>query len=220
MPKIMLVDDQSLVRSAITRLLAEHPELEIVAEAHSAEAALLLIPEHNLDLILMDLHMPGIGGIPAILKIRSLYPQLKIMVLSAHIQEPQLSAALQAGARGYLSKGATPEQMLQAIRSVLSGKIYLEPTLAQTLALHQSSHGSKSPLQSLSQQEKNVFEQIVQGVDTAIIATQLGIHLKTLNTYRYRIYDKLQVDNDVQLMLLALRYGLIGGEPQPEPSAH
>ena len=217
MTKNMLVDDQCLVRSAITRLLAEYPDLEIVAEAHSAEAALLLIPEQKLDLILMDLSMAGMGGIAGITQIRALYPQLKIMVLSAHIQEPQLSAALQAGAGGYLSKGTTPEQMLQAIRTVLSGKIYLEPTLAQTLALHQSSHGPKSPLQSLSQQERNVFEQIVQGVDTKIIATQLGIHLKTLNTYRYRIYDKLQVDNDVQLMLLALRYGLVR-EPETEAS--
>ncbi len=205
MIKVMVIEDHHLVRAAVVRLLAEYHDLQIVAEASSVEEALSVIPLTTPDLLFMDLSMPGMGGLKGIAKISVLHPGLKMIVLSTHDHEPHISLALQAGAKGYLSKGASPTKMHQAIHTVMLGKIYLEPAIAQTLALKPFDH---SPLQALSERERTVFEQIAQGIEPEIIAEQLGIHLKTLNTYRYRLQEKLQVNNDVQIALLALRYGL------------
>lgn len=214
MIKIMIIEDHHLVRAAIVRLLAEYHDLQIVAEAPSVEEALSLILLTTPDLVFMDLSMPGMGGLKGIAKISILHPGLKIIVLSAHNHEPHISLALQAGAKGYLSKGASRAKMHQAVHTVMLGKMYLEPSIAQTLALKPFTH---SPLQALSEREQAVFEQIAQGTEHQIIAEQLGIHIKTLNTYRYRLQEKLQVTNDVQIVLLALRYGLFN-HPEPESS--
>ena len=205
MIKIMIIEDHHLVRAAIVRLLAEYHDLQIVSEASSVEEALSLIPLTTPDLLFMDLSMPGMGGLKGIAKISVLHPGLKMIVLSTHDHEPHISLALQAGAKGYLSKAASPTKMHQAVHTVMLGKIYLEPAIAQTLALKPFPHG---PLQALSERERTVFEQTAQGIEPEIIAEQLGIHIKTLNTYRYRIQEKLQVTSDVQMALLALRYGL------------
>ncbi len=205
MIKIMLIDDHHLVRSAIVKLLAEYSDLQIVAEAQSVEEALSLIPLTTPDLVFIDLSMPGIGGLQGITEIKILHPGLKTIVLSTHSHEPHISLSLQAGAKGYLSKGASPAKMYQAIHTVMHGKIYLEPAIAQNLALKPFTH---SPLEILSEREIAVFKQIAQGTEPKVIAEQLGIHLKTLNTYRYRLHDKLQVKSDVEATLLALRYGL------------
>ena len=204
MIKIMVIEDHHLVRAAIVRLLAEYTDLQIVAEAQTAEEALSLIPLTTPDLIFMDLSMPGMGGLQGIKQIKLLHPGLKIIILSSQSHEPHISLALQAGAKAYLSKSASPAKMHQAIHTVMQGKIYLEPTIAQTMVLKPF---TASPLEVLSERETAVFKQIVQGIEPQIIAEQLGIHLKTLNTYRYRLHDKLQVENDVQLTLLAVRYG-------------
>ena len=209
MIKIMIIEDHHLVRAAIVRLLAEYSDLQIVAEAQSVEEALSLIP-----LTTPDLSMPGIGGLQGIAKISILHPGLKMIVLSTHSHEPHISLALQAGAKGYLSKGASPAKMHQAVHTVMLGKMYLEPAIAQNLALKPFPQG---PLQALSERERAVFEQIAQGTEPEIIAEQLGIHLKTLNTYRYRLQEKLQVTSDVQMALLALRYGLFH-HPEAETS--
>ena len=214
MIKIMIIEDHHLVRAAIVRLLAEYPDLQIVAEASSVEEALSLIPLTTPDLLFMDLSMPGMGGLKGIAKISVLHPGLKMIVLSTHDHEPHISLALQAGAKGYLSKGASPAKMHQAVHTVMLGKIYLEPAIAQTLALKPFPH---SPLQALSERERTVFEQIAQGIEPEMIAEQLGIHIKTLSTYRYRIQEKLNVSNDVQIALLALRYGLVN-HPEAETS--
>ena len=206
MIKIMIIEDHDLVRAAIVTLLGEYPGLQIVADVSVVEEALPLIPLTTPDLLFMDLSMPGVGGLRGIAQISILYPALKMIVLSTHSHEPHISLALQAGAKGYLSKGCLPAKMHQAIHMVMLGKIYLEPSIAETLALKPF---TKDPLQALSDREKAVFQLIVQGIDPAIVAEQLGINPKTLNTYRYRIQDKLQVSNDVQMALLALRYGLL-----------
>jgi two-component system, NarL family, invasion response regulator UvrY len=205
MIKIMIIDDHDLVRAAIVRLLAEYPDLQIVAEFPTVEEALSSIPLTSPDLLFMDLSMPGMGGLQGIAQISILYPDLKMIVLSTRSHEPHISLALQAGAKGYLSKGSLPAKMHQAIHRVMLGKLYLEPNIAQNLA---SKPFPKDPLQALSEREQAVFQGIVEGIDPATIAEQLGISPKTLNTYRYRIHDKLQLSNDVQMALLSLRYGL------------
>ena len=214
MIKIMIIEDHHLVRAAIIKLLAEYPDLQMVAEAQSAEEALPLIPLTTPDLLFMDLSMPGMGGRQGITEIRMLHPNVKMIVLSTHSHEPHISLALKAGAKGYLSKGASPAKMYQAIHSVMHGKVYLEPSIAQNMALKPFTH---SPLEALSEREIAVFKQIAQGTEPAIIAEQLGIHIKTLNTYRYRLHDKLHVKSDVEATLLALRYRLFN-HPEAETS--
>jgi two-component system, NarL family, invasion response regulator UvrY len=206
MIKIMIIEDHDLVRAALVKLLAEYPDLQIVAEVPTVEEAIALIPLTSPDLLFMDLSMPGMGGLQGIAQISILYPALKMIVLSTHSHEPHISLALQAGAQGYLSKGCSPAKMHQAIHRVMLGKLYLEPSVAQNMALKPF---PKDPLQALSDREKAVFQQIAQGIEPAVVAEQLGINPKTLNTYRYRIQDKLQVSNDVQMALLALHYGLL-----------
>jgi two-component system, NarL family, invasion response regulator UvrY len=205
MIKIMVIDGHHLVRAAIVPLLAEYPDLQVVAEAQTAEEALSFIPLTMPDVVFMDLSMPGMGGLQGIKQIKIPHPGLKIMVLSSQSHEPHITLALQAGAKGYLSKSASPAKMHQAIHTVMQGKIYLEPTIAQTMVLKPF---TASPLEALSEREKAVFKQIAQGTEPQLIAEQLGIHIKTLNTYRYRIQEKLQVTNDVQMALLAIGYGL------------
>jgi two-component system, NarL family, invasion response regulator UvrY len=160
MIKIMIIDDHDLVRAAIVKLLAEYPDLRIVAEVPTVEEALASIPLTSPDLLFMDLSMPGMGGLQGIAQISILYPALKIIVLSTHSHEPNISLALQAGAKGYLSKGSLAPKMHQAIHRVMLGKLYLEPNIAQNLA---SKPFPKDPLQALSEREQAVFKQIAQG---------------------------------------------------------
>jgi two-component system invasion response regulator UvrY len=208
MIKLMIVDDHPLIRQGIVALLSDVPDMEVVAFASTGEEAILLAKKHRPDVILMDIRMPGIGGIGAIQKIVASHPDIKIIALTSCTEEHFATHVLKAGVQGYLTKGATVEKMVKAIHSVMAGKKFIAPQIAQKLALKSISKTAPPLLETLSIREFNIVTMLVEGLSHKEIAEKLFISVKTLNAYRYKIYEKLHVKSDVGLVLLAKQSGL------------
>jgi two-component system invasion response regulator UvrY len=209
---ILLVDDHDLVRLGINRLLSDIKGFNIVGEARSGEEGIEQVNKFKPDVVLMDVKMPGMGGLEATKRIVKQHPKIKVLVVTVYGDEPYPSRVLQAGATGYMTKGASVEEMVQAINSVYSGKRYLSPEVAQQLALKHLTHQDESPFESLSERELQVLIMITSGQKVQEIADQLYLSPKTVNSYRYRLFEKLGVDTDVELTHLAIRHKLIAME--------
>ena len=209
MINVLVVDDHELVRTGILRILGDVSDVKVIAQAGDGEEALELVKEHAPDVVLMDVSMPGMGGIEATRKILHNFTDVKVIILSVHDEEPYPSRLLQAGASGYLTKGCGVDEMVNAIRTVHSGERYISADIAQRLALSTLGGRGESPFDKLSQREMQVLIMVTQGQKTQEISDKLCLSPKTISTYRYRLYDKLGVDNDVELTHLALRHGLI-----------
>lgn len=212
MIKVLLVDDHELVRMGISRLLSDVPDIEVIAEVASGEDAIKTSKDLKPDVILMDVKMPGIGGLEATRKIKRVNPDVKIIILTVCEGEPFPTKLLQAGARGYITKGAGLEEMVTAIRTVHAGKRYLGPVIAQQMALNTLSDAQNSPFETLSDREMQVLLMITSGQKVQKISEKLCLSPKTVNTYRYRIFEKLAVSSDVELTHLAIRHGIIESE--------
>lgn len=206
---VMIVDDHELVRMGIRRLLSDVPGIEVVAEAGTGEEAINLVAKAKPSVILMDVNMPGMGGLEATRRLKRIAPDSKVLVVTAYGDEPYPSRVLQAGAMGYMTKGAGIDEIVQAIRSVSMGKRYISPEVAQSLALKHLSNEGASPLEGLSEREMQVMIMISSGQEVSDVADQLCLSPKTVNSYRYRIFEKLNIHNDVELSHLAIRYGLV-----------
>ncbi|MHA7878330.1 MAG: UvrY/SirA/GacA family response regulator transcription factor [Saccharospirillum sp.] len=211
MVQIVVVDDHDLVRMGLVRLLDDVNGIEVVAEARSGEEAIKLAKELEPDVILMDVRMPGIGGIEATRKIHRAFPDIRIIAVTACGDDPFPSRLLQAGASGYLTKGASTEEMVLAVKTVSAGQKYLAPNIAQKLALQSVGEGG-SPFTDLSDREMQIATMICSCKKVQEISDKLCLSPKTVNTYRYRIFEKLAVSSDVELTHLAIRHGLL--EPQ------
>ena len=209
MINVMLVDDHDLVRSGIKRILTDVGDIEVVAEAGSGEQAVRQAREIRPDVILMDLSMPGIGGMEATRKITRSMPDAKIIAVTIHEDEPFPARLLEAGAVGYLTKGCDVREIIDAIKSVYLGEQYITPGVAQKLALSFVNHRDKAPLEELTQRETQVMLMIVKGEPNKRISEKLCLSPKTTSTYRYRLFEKLGVINDVELTRFAIRHGLI-----------
>lgn len=207
--RVLLVDDHELVRIGIRRLLSDVPGIEVVAEAASGEEAIELVPKLQPNVVLMDVNMPGMGGLEATRRLKRVAPDVKVLVVTVYGDEPYPTRVLQAGAIGYMTKGASVEEMVQAIKCVNIGKRYLSPEVAQQLALKHLSDDSNSPFDQLSDREMQVLIMIASGSKVNDIAEQLCLSPKTVNSYRYRLFEKLNVNSDVELTHLAIRYNLI-----------
>jgi len=212
MIKVMVVEDQHLVRSCIVRLLSEVEGIQVIAEADNGEDAIKIAQEKSPHVVLMDLKLPRMGGLEATREILSINPTLKIIILTAYCEDPLPKILLQAGASGYLSKGASLEEMVKAIRTAQSGRLYLSPLIAQALAINSVEGSNKSNFEALSDREQQVMKMITAGINTQEIASKFNISAKTVNTYRYRLYEKLKIESDVELTLLAIRHGLLKTE--------
>ncbi|MBA1191461.1 UvrY/SirA/GacA family response regulator transcription factor [Pseudomonas entomophila] len=208
MIRVLVVDDHDLVRSGITRMLADIDGLKVIGEADSGEAALKAVRESKPDVVLMDVKMPGIGGLEATRKLLRSYPDIKVVAVTACEEDPFPTRLLQAGAAGYLTKGAGLEEMVQAIRLAFAGQRYISPQIAQQLAL-KPYQSQTSPFDALSEREIQIALMIVGCQKVQIISDKLCLSPKTVNTYRYRIYEKLSVSSDVELTLLAVRHGMV-----------
>jgi len=209
---VLLVDDHELVRTGISRLLADVSDITVIGEAESGEDAVKMVRDKIPHVILMDVRMPGIGGLEATRKIQRINPDIKIIALTVCDEEPFPTKLLQAGARGYLTKGAGLEEMVTAIRTVFAGKRYLGPEIAQLLALQNLSDSQGSPFEILSDREMQVLLMITKGQKVQQISEKLCLSPKTVNTYRYRLFEKLNVNSDVELTHLAIRHGIIESE--------
>lgn len=208
MIRVLVVDDHDLVRTGITRMLADIDGLQVVGEADSGEAALKLARELKPDVVLMDVKMPGIGGLEATRKLLRSHPDTKVVAVTVCEEDPFPTRLLQAGAAGYLTKGAALDEMVQAIRLAFAGQRYISPQIAQQLAL-KSFQPQGSPFDSLSEREIQIALMIVGCQKVQIISDKLCLSPKTVNTYRYRIFEKLSVTSDVELTLLAVRHGMV-----------
>ncbi len=209
MIRVMIADDHDLISDAITALLSDAPNIEVIASARTGEEAILLAKQHKPNVILMDILMPGIGGIFATQKIIAKHPDIKIIALTSCTKPSFVISMLKVGAHGYLSKGATTEKMLEAIRTVTLGKKFLDPAIAQTLVLKNTSNMTSSIFEELSIRELNVVIMRSQGLSPKAIAEKLFISLKTLNSCRYNIYKKLKIKTDVELIRLANQEGVV-----------
>lgn len=209
MINVMIVDDHNLVRAGISVMLTGINGIKVVAEANSGEQAVTRAKEKNPDVILMDLKMPGIGGLEATRKLLRLLPDVKILIVTVCEDDLFPSRLLQAGAVGYLTKGAELDEMIRAIRAVHAGQRYISPEIARQLALKHLDDSGKTPFETLSERELQVFIMITKGAKVQDIAEKLCLSPKTVNSYRYRIFDKLSVQNDVELTHLAIRHGML-----------
>jgi len=209
MIRVSIVDDHELVRTGIIRILGDVSDIEVVAEASSGEEAVQMVKTHRPDVVLMDVNMPGIGGIEATRKLTQIYPDLKVIVVTIHVDDPFPSRMLQAGAVGYLTKGCAVDEMVNAIREVYSGRRYISADVAQHLALKLMPGGDESPFDALSPRELQVMLMLTQGTKVQEISDKLCLSPKTVSTYRHRLYDKLGVSSDVALTRLAMRYGVV-----------
>ena len=208
MIRVLVVDDHDLVRTGITRMLADIDGLQVVGEADSGESALKLARELKPDVVLMDVKMPGIGGLEATRKLLRRHPDIKVVAVTVCEDDPFPTRLMQAGAAGYLTKGAGLDEMVQAIRLAFAGQRYISPQIAQQLAL-KSFQPQGSPFDALSEREIQIALMIVGCQKVQIISDKLCLSPKTVNTYRYRIFEKLSVTSDVELTLLAVRHGMV-----------
>jgi two-component system invasion response regulator UvrY len=206
---VLVVDDHDLVRSGIVRLLSDISGIAVVGEASNGEDAVKIAREKRPHVVLMDIRMPGIGGLEATRKIVHYNPEIKVIALTIYENEPFPTKLLQAGASGYLTKGAFIDEMVLAIRTVYAGNRYLGPEIAQQMALKSVAENELSPFEQLSERELQVMIMITAGQNVQVIAEKLCVTPKTINSYRYRIFEKLNVQSDVELTLLAMRHGIL-----------
>lgn len=207
--KVLLVDDHDLVRTGIKLMLQSLPYITIVGEGRTGEEAARLAREIKPDLVLMDINMPGVGGIEATRKLLRINPATKVLVITIYNDELFPTRLFQAGATGYLTKDASMEEMVTAIKAVSTGQRYISPSVASQLALSSLTKKTESPFESLSERELQILLMIARGVSPRQIAEQLHLSPKTINSYRYRIFHKLAITSDVEMTLLAIKHGLV-----------
>jgi two-component system invasion response regulator UvrY len=207
--RILLVDDHAVVRMGFRLLLQSVSDMSVVAEADCGETACRLYLELEPDVVVMDLAMPGMGGLEALRRIRARQPLAQVLTLSAHDDPMHARRALQEGALGFLSKRSAPEALLEAVAAVAAGRRYLDPALAQKLALAEFDGAAKSPVERLSEREFEVFVRLAGGATVQRIAADLNLSASTIGTHLYNIKQKLAVVNQSELTLIAIRHGLI-----------
>jgi two-component system, NarL family, invasion response regulator UvrY len=209
MIKVLLVDDHDLVRHGIKTILHNTPDIKVVGEATTGEQAITLSRELNPEIILMDVKMEGIGGLEAIRRISRQDNKIKIIAVSSLDNEPYPSRTLQAGASGYISKSAKAQEMIDAIHAVSLGKKYISADIAQRIALSKLEERNRKSIEEVSEREMQVMIMITTGKKVSDIAETLHLSPKTVNSYRYRLFEKLGVNSDVELTHLAIKHGII-----------
>lgn len=205
--RVLLVDDHAMVRMGFRMLLEATDDIAVVGVADSGERGYQLQGELTPDVVLMDLAMAGIGGIETIARILARDAKVRVLVLSAYEDSVHPRRALNAGAAGYLSKRSAPEELIDAVRTVAAGGIYLEAAIARRLAL--AGHGGAGTVEALSEREFAVFIKLAHGDSVAGIAEVLNLSPNTVGTHLYNIKQKLGASNQAELTLIALRNGLI-----------
>lgn len=209
--RVLIADDHPLFRSGMSALLSADLDTEVVGEASSGEEAIVLANTTQPDVILMDIQMPGMSGIEALRRILHTRPETRILVVTMHDDDHTIFQAMRVGARGYLLKGANPDEVLRAIRAVGSGEAIFSPAVASRLIdffAHLQPNALPQALPELTEREHEILTLIAQGCSNAIIAKRLGLSTKTISNYVSNIFSKLQVADRAQAMLRARQAGL------------
>ena len=214
MIRLLIADDHKLFRIGLQKMLRDAGDIKVVGEARSGEEAVTLSRELSPNIVLMDICMPGIGGLEATRRITQRQSGVQVIVLTGFEESPYPVQALKAGASGYLTKKVNAEELLRAIKRVFLGKRYLSGEIAQQLAVHNFEEESEDPFDQLSSREMQIMLMVVNCQKVKEISSNLHLSPKTVNSYRYRIFEKLNVGSDVELALMAVRYGVVsGGRP-------
>jgi two-component system, NarL family, invasion response regulator UvrY len=207
MIRVMLVDDHALVRMGFRMLLAD-AKVEVVSELDNGEQACAEYARVNPDVVVMDLSMPGMGGLEAVRRLLAQDPKARILALSAHEDTAHPQRVLRAGALGYLTKRSAPDALIAAVTAVAANEAYVDAQTARALAMAQVK-GDTSPAQTLSEREFSVFIQLARGQSVAQIAESLKLSPSTVGTHLYHVKQKLGANNQSELTLVALQWGLI-----------
>jgi DNA-binding NarL/FixJ family response regulator len=205
---IVLVDDHAVVRAGVRRLLEQEPLFEVIGEAESGEKAYQIYGELKPDVMVMDLSMPGMGGLEAIRRILMRYEKAKILVLSMHEDLSFANQALKLGAKGYLIKNTLADDLVKSIETVSNGEVFLSAEIAKKMAV-QSISGEKDPIHELSAREFEIFRLLAEGLDIDGIASTLNISSKTVSNYQTMIKQKLDINSPVELIRYAIKTGVI-----------
>lgn len=215
MIRVLIVDDHRLFRLGLQRMLADAPSIKVVGEASSGEEAVQFCRDERPDVVLMDIRMPGIGGLEALTRIIRLQQGIRVIALTACEEQPFPAQMMRAGASGYLTKGVTAAETIAAIRKVFVGQKYFSAEVAQQLAFQSFGDEAVCPFDELSGREMQIAMMVVDCQSVQKISVDLHLSPKTVNSYRYRIFDKLQVSSNVELALLAVRHSLIDPMTMP-----
>jgi len=209
MIRLLIVDDHELVRVGLREILADYPEINIVGEAGNGETALRLSRETWPDVVLLDICMPGLSGLETTRRLKKSRPSLAVIILSIHDSAPYPERLMQAGASGYLTKGCPVNELVRAIRTVARGGRHIGSAIAQNMALGMLPGSGTSPFDELSTREMEVMLMLADGHRVAEIAEAMHLSPKTIATYKYRIFEKLDTTNDVAMTRMAMRYGIV-----------
>jgi DNA-binding NarL/FixJ family response regulator len=205
---IILVDDHAVVRAGVRRLLEQEPLFEVIGEAESGEKAYQIFGELKPDVMVMDLSMPGMGGLESIRRILMRYEKAKILVLSMHEDLSFANQALKLGAKGYLTKNTLADSLVKSIETVTQGDVFLSDEIAKKMAM-QSISGNQDPVHELSAREFEIFRLLAEGLDIDAIASTLNISSKTVSNYQTMIKQKLNINTPIELIRYAIKVGVI-----------
>ena len=210
MIRILLADDHGIVRDGLRRIVEESGGIEVVAVTADGREAIALAREHQPDVAVIDISMPGLDGLEVTSQLAHYLPTLPVLILTMHEEDQYVVRAIQAGAKGYITKQSAPEQLVNAIRRLNDGGRYLTETAAESLALRVAKGArAASPLDSLSQRELQVLRRLAMGHTNREIASAYGISIKTVDTYRFRLLKKLALRNNAELSRFAIQNNLI-----------
>ncbi len=210
MIKVLLVDDHDIVRTGIRLVVEKMPGIKIVGECRDGYEALAWVESEKPDVVLMDVNMPRMNGLEATKKITDIDPYVRIIILTIHAENPYPKQLLDAGAIGYLTKGCAAQELEESIKKVYAGQRYIGADIAQTMALSMLPGGQKeSPFDGLTSREMEVMLLLVRGNKAKEIGHIMGLSDKTVATYKYRILEKLDIQNDIKLTHMAIRHGVL-----------
>jgi len=209
MIKILIADDHAIVREGLKQILSESPDLVVVAEASSGQEVLEKISKNDLDLVVLDIAMPGRGGLDILKEIKTQRPRLPVLMLSMYPEEQYAIRVLKSGASGYLTKESAPSELVMAIRQISQGKKYISPSLAEKLAIDLEINPDKMPHEILSDREYQVMCMIASGKTLKEIADGLSLSIKTISTYRSRILEKMNMKTNAELTHYAIKNNLV-----------
>ncbi len=209
MVNVIIADDHPIVRQGLKQILSEEPDFAAFGEAQNSHEVLELIRKQDWDIVVLDITMPGRGGLDVLREIRHERPKLPVLILSIHPEDQYAVRALKAGASGYLTKESAPKDLVQAIRKILRGGKYVSPTLAEKLAFDLESEAEKPLHETLSDREFQVMLMIASGKTMSAIAEEMSLSIKTVSTYRARILEKMGMKTNADLTHYVFRNRLI-----------
>jgi two-component system invasion response regulator UvrY len=209
MIRILIADDHFIVRQGLKQVISDTPDLQIENEACDGQEVLSYIRKNDYDIVILDISMPGRNGIEVLKEIKTIKPNIEVLILSMHPEEQFAIRALRAGAAGYLTKKSISQEIVSAIRTISSGRKYVSPSVAQTLAFEIEEDTQKAPHETLSDREYQVMCLIASGKAVSEIADELALSVQSISTYRSRLLEKMKLRNNAEITHYAIKNGLV-----------